>query len=246
MVGNHRRLTRLCAGVADNSDFPGGYRPECQQAQGQHLKTPPRIRHIGEIPPGIERHLVENLQVLAAKFAGKLTDTAGICLPGRHNLGHRLGHGDAVQHRQQLVEQRLEISAESRQLLDLGKQAGAIAANHRGQYPADRLAIDGAQHDRHVLLNDRAGAIPYSLVGETECISHTAVGGLSQQPQRRLIPLHGLLVQHMLQMGYDAISRHIFQVKLQAARQYGGRQLLGVGGRQQEFDVGRRLFQGLQ
>jgi hypothetical protein len=37
-----------------------------------------------------------------------------------------------------------------------------------------------------------------------------------------------------------------FQVELQTARQHRGRQFLRVGGRQQELDVRRRLFEGFQ
>ena len=47
-------------------------------------------------------------------------------------------------------------------------------------------------------------------------------------------------------MGHNAVGGHIFQVKLQAARQDRGRQFLRIGRRQQEFDMGRRLFEGFQ
>ena len=44
----------------------------------------------------------------------------------------------------------------------------------------------------------------------------------------------------------DSLRRHVFQRELQAARQDGHWQLLRIGGREQELDVGRRLFEGLE
>ena len=47
-------------------------------------------------------------------------------------------------------------------------------------------------------------------------------------------------------MADDVPGRHLLQVELQAARQHGDRDLLRVGGREDELDVLRRLFQRLQ
>ena len=44
----------------------------------------------------------------------------------------------------------------------------------------------------------------------------------------------------------DQLGGHVFEVKLQAARQNRYRQALRIGGRQQEFNVRRWLFQGFQ
>src|SRR5690606_30686133 len=42
------------------------------------------------------------------------------------------------------------------------------------------------------------------------------------------------------------LGAHVLQIELQAAGQNGDGQLLRIGGGQQEFNVSRRLFQGLQ
>ena len=55
-----------------------------------------------------------------------------------------------------------------------------------------------------------------------------------------------LLPQHVLQMREDQRGRHLLEVELQAARQHGDRDLLRVGGGEDELDVRRRLFQRLQ
>ena len=44
----------------------------------------------------------------------------------------------------------------------------------------------------------------------------------------------------------NALRGHVFERELQAARQNRRRQLLRICGRQNEFDVGRRLFEGFQ
>ncbi|MGF6444492.1 hypothetical protein QF002_005303 [Paraburkholderia youngii] len=47
-------------------------------------------------------------------------------------------------------------------------------------------------------------------------------------------------------MRHDMAGRHLLQIELQAARQHGDRNLLRVGGREDELDVRRRLFERLQ
>jgi fructose 1,6-bisphosphatase len=44
----------------------------------------------------------------------------------------------------------------------------------------------------------------------------------------------------------DQARRQALEAELQAARQHGDRQLLRIGGREQEFDVRRRLLERLQ
>ncbi len=50
----------------------------------------------------------------------------------------------------------------------------------------------------------------------------------------------------MSQVLDHTLRRHVLQRELQAARQHGDRQLLRIGGGQEELHVRRRLFQGLQ
>ncbi len=54
------------------------------------------------------------------------------------------------------------------------------------------------------------------------------------------------LPQHVLQMGQDQRRRQLLKVELQAARQHGDRNLLRIGGGEDELHVRRRLFQRLQ
>ncbi len=53
-------------------------------------------------------------------------------------------------------------------------------------------------------------------------------------------------VQYLLDLRGDLLDRQTLEIELQAARQHRDRQLLRIGGGQQEFDVRWRLFQRFQ
>ncbi len=61
------------------------------------------------------------------------------------------------------------------------------------------------------------------LVGQTEGIAHTAIGGAGQGPECGLFKGHCLFAQHKLQMLGNSLWAEVFKVKLQAARQHGDR-----------------------
>ncbi|CAB3690812.1 hypothetical protein ACAE110713_22285 [Achromobacter aegrifaciens] len=106
--------------------------------------------------------------------------------------------------------------------------------------------VDGAEHAAHGVLGQVASAIGNGLVGQRQRVAHGARGRLPDQPQGRHVEAHRFLAEHGLQMADDGIGRHLLQVELQAARQHRHRNLLRVGGREDEFDVRRRLFQCLE
>ena len=64
--------------------------------------------------------------------------------------------------------------------------------------------------------------------------------------ERRGLDVELLRRRDELQALGDQARRQTLQAELQAARQHGDRQLLRVGGREQEFDVRRRLLERLQ
>ena len=106
--------------------------------------------------------------------------------------------------------------------------------------------IDGAEHAAH--LGDLQLTIPEGdgLIGEAQTVTHGTIGSTAEQPQRLLIEGHLLFGQYVAQMLDDLFRQHVLQRELQTAGQDGDRQFLWIGGGQQELDVGRRLFQGLQ
>ena len=69
---------------------------------------------------------------------------------------------------------------------------------------------------------------------------------LGQMAQRRRLERHALRSEHPRQVLDDVPRRHLLEVELQAARQHRDRNLLRIGGGEDELDVLRRLFQRLQ
>ncbi len=108
------------------------------------------------------------------------------------------------------------------------------------------LVIERAEH----LADGGGGHLPLPhgdrLIGQAQRVAHAAVGGARQQLQRTRVAGDLLRRQHRFQLLTDLIDVQRFEVELQTARENGHRQLLRIGGGQQEFDVRRRLFQRLQ
>ena len=69
---------------------------------------------------------------------------------------------------------------------------------------------------------------------------------MRKQAQGRRVEFDAFLVQDVVEVANDVARRHLLQVELQAARQHGDRDLLRIGGGQNELDVLGRLFQRLQ
>ncbi|MNZ86193.1 hypothetical protein D3C78_1050100 [compost metagenome] len=126
------------------------------------------------------------------------------------------------------------------------EQRARVALQQRLQHAVDLAMIEGTEHRPHIGGQHLALAEGNRLIGQAHRVAHRAVGGTPQQPQR--IHFEGDLLdgQHMGQVLDHPLRRHVLQRELQAARKDGDRQLLRVGGGEQELDVGRRLFEGLE
>src|ERR1700683_1627389 len=84
------------------------------------------------------------------------------------------------------------------------------------------------------------------LIEQAQSIAHAAVGGARQKRESRRLEVELLRGRdHPHALGDEARGQ-AFQAELQAARQYGDGQLLRVRGREQEFDVRRRLLERFQ
>ncbi len=107
-------------------------------------------------------------------------------------------------------------------------------------------AIDGAEHRARIGLAQAAAAESDQLVQQAQGIAHAAFGRSRYQRHRRRIELQMLSSGDELQTFADERGRQPLEAELQTAGKHGDGQLLRVGGRQQEFDMGRRLFQRLE
>ena len=84
------------------------------------------------------------------------------------------------------------------------------------------------------------------LIEQRQRVAHAAGGGARDQRQRLRLVLDAFRDKHFLQMRNDGRGRHLLQVELQAAAEHGHRDLLRIGGRQDELDVLGRLLERLQ
>ncbi len=126
------------------------------------------------------------------------------------------------------------------------EQCPGVALEQRLQYAIDLTVIKRAEHRPHIGGQHLALTEGDRLVGQAHGIAHRTVRGATKQPQRIFLERNVLDAKHMGQVLNDSLRRHVFQRELQAARQDGHWQLLRIGGREQELDVGRRLFEGLE
>ncbi|CAG2138013.1 hypothetical protein LMG26411_01507 [Cupriavidus numazuensis] len=125
-------------------------------------------------------------------------------------------------------------------------QRGAVLGRQRVEQLHEITLVDGAEHAAHGFLGHIARAVGNGLVGQRQRVAHRAVGRLGQQPQRIAVMADAFLPQDIVQVGHDLRRRHLLEIELQATRQHRDRNLLRVGGGQDELDVAGRLLQRLQ
>ena len=126
------------------------------------------------------------------------------------------------------------------------QQRLAFALRQRFQHGVQKSIVDGAEHRPHRFFADLAARIGNGLVQQGERIAHAAARAVGDQPETAFFAVDFLSLENPPQLPGDFARRQLLQVELQATRQHRHRHLLRIGGRQDEQDVRRRLFQRLQ
>ena len=221
-------------------------RPEGQHPQQDHFETATRVRRQGQVAPANQAHLVIELYIFGREGPGQGQHSLAIAVTVVDALGQRLGDGHPVQHVEDLREHAVPVRPLLRQVAYRLQQSLGIALDQPMEHIVDLAVIEGAEHGPDIGGHDLALAKGDGLVGEAHGVAHRSVGGASQQPQGIILERHVLHTQHMAQVLDHPLGGHVLQGELQAAGQDGRRQLLRIGGRQDELDVGRRLLEGLE
>ena len=163
---------------------------------------------------------------------------------------HRIGR---VQHQRELRQQiaqvlqcRVEGNAAFSQLPRMIKQRVAILCRQCIKQVEQIITPHRAKHGLDRSRFHRAAAVGNRLIRERQRITHAARSGARQQVQRSRFSVNILLLQHFAQMLRHQRRRHRLQIELQAARQHRHRNFLRVGGGENEFHMGGRLFQRFQ
>src|SRR5262249_32431447 len=102
------------------------------------------------------------------------------------------------------------------------------------------------EHLVHLVRGEPVAAEREQLVQHRLRVAHRAAGAPRDQLERLVVGLHVLGLYDLAQPFDDARQRDAGEVEALAARQDGQRNLLYVGGRENEFDMFGRLLQGLQ
>ena len=219
-------------------------RAERQHAQQRHLEAGARAGRQAQVAAAGDRHLVPQLHQFGRQLRGQ---PGHVHRPGVGlHAGHHLQQLDAVHGGGQVFQHVAEIGRERGQFVNAGHQRGAVAGGQRGQQRAHLRTVHGAQHRVHRGGVELASGVGNGLVEQRQPVAQAAVGGAGQQSDGGRLGGNGLGLQDAADLAADLGFVQAPQVELQAARQHGDRQLLRVGGGQQELHVFRRLFQGLE
>ena len=84
------------------------------------------------------------------------------------------------------------------------------------------------------------------LIGDRERVTHTSCGSFSNDLDRTGISPDVLVPEYFRQSGRNQRRSKILQFKLKTSRHNGNRNILRIGGGQNELDVLRRFLQGFQ
>ena len=190
--------------------------------------------------------MIEQLHVLGTDLPGQIQHSLLITQTVIGRLRYHLGHGNALQRRNQFGQHAGKVRALLRQLGHRRHEGPRITGNQRFENRKHLAMIDSAQHVAYFSHLQLAVAKGNGLVGQTQRVTHRAIGRASQKPQRLLIKANLLVGEYVLQVLDHLLRRHVLERELQAARENGDRQLLRISGGQQKLDVFRRLFEGFQ
>ena len=200
---------------------------------------------IGEIAPAHEPDLVVELERLGrdpGRERPQRVDLLVVLPPGRHDLQR----GHPSQGLDDLAEKDLEVrclAGEPVQRLDHGAGVGSGKRLEEREQP---LALHGPDEGAHLVRDDSPRPVGSRLIQQAEGIAHAAVGGAPEHPEGRWIGLDGLFPCDPVKLGRDLLDAQAPKSELEASREDGDREALGIGGGEQELDVRWRLLERLQ
>ena len=98
----------------------------------------------------------------------------------------------------------------------------------------------------YTFVTEFASCETHHLVEDGECVAHAAVGLFCNEFQSFFLGFHSFPSCYTLQMGNDVARGNARKIEYLATAQYGGQNLVLLGGGKDEDDIGRRFFQRLE
>ena len=220
-------------------------------ARGPHrrdLELHPGIRRAAHLTIGLEERAQEVDQLVRRRGRAGGLERLGLV---RGEIGEHPGWADLEDEQpphglDHLAAEQREILAGLRGAVDGLERGGPIAAEQRRHERADMDGRGGAEEPGHSRLVEPPLAVGDGGIEQRERVAQAALRGAHQHGQRRSLEGHLLLRQDLRQARGEQLGRNGLEVEALAAREHGGGNPLGLGGREDEDHVGRRLFQRLE
>ncbi|SBV35169.1 hypothetical protein STPYR_10099 [uncultured Stenotrophomonas sp.] len=238
-----RPSTRIRAGAFRHRRHAAG-RAEGQHAQHGHLETGARAGRQVQVATATQGHLVPQLHHFRAQAWREPRRVDAVA--GHRGARHQLLHLDAVQRFGQRIEHAAPVRREIGQRGHHLQQPRAIARGQRIKHRRHLGTVHRTQHRAHHLVAQHATRIGDGLVQQRQAVAQRAIGAARQLRDGTFLEPDLLGAEDAGHLPADLFLVQPLQVELQATRQHGHRQLLRVGGGQQELHVFRRLLQRLQ
>ncbi len=223
----------------------GLFGPERMQAQQRHREAGVFVRRQRQLVPTMDRDLVGELQELRVEALDVTEDARALHLVA-DRLRRVLCERDPMHQRRQRLQRGIEGQAARLHAVGHRKQRRHIARGERVEHRIQMVVAHRTQHVGDLLLLDLARAVCDRLVEQRQRVAHRARRRLRQMTQRARLEGHAFGLQDLRQVIDDVPLRHLLEVELQAARQHRHRNLLRVGGGEDEFHMLRRLLERLQ
>ena len=222
MAGAHRRQLQNRARLG--SPFHLALHPH-EQLHGAHQL----------LPVGATGLLPEALRILG----GDLQDAVQL-IPGHR----RQQHAPQVVRRVQREHPR--VAAPAHRVVDHAQRRCRVVGDQRVRKFKHEVPARGAQHVPGQLRRDRALGKGQAHVHKAQCIAHRALRRPGNLQQGLRFGAAADALQHHLKAGNDGLHPDAVEVEALAAGEDRGRELLWLGGGQDEHGVLRRLLQGLE
>ena len=145
-----------------------------------------------------------------------------------------------------LLAKLVEAGAVGHQLVDQVQPRGHVAVGQRADEAGHRFGVDRAQHLLHLRQGDSLRAVGQHLVEQADRVAHAALRRAGDGEQRVVFRTEALGGDDVAQMAGDLRCGNAAKIEALAAAEHSGRDLVRLGGGQDEAGVGRRLLQRLQ
>ena len=216
------------------------------QAQQRHHEARLFIRCQRQLLTAMHGNLVGQLDKLRVEPCRQIEQTGAFRKVVSHRLRRQLRHLQTGQQYGEFLQRGIEGKAARRHLVGNLQQGRRVAGQQGVEYGKQVVKIDGAEPVAHLYFLDLACPVGNGLIEQRKRIAHAATSRAREEIQGPGFGSDPFDFENVLEMRADQRRRHLFEIELQTARKYRHRDLLRIGGRQNEFHMLRRLFQRFQ